>query len=181
MAQGWICLVLARDLQWSPGDTVSLNFPMSPEVVASNPRVSENRGRVAVQRGPVVYCMEQLDQPNTPAMADVAILANPPAAKAFQVEYKSDLLDGVTVLHHNGAALEISSSKEALYLPASPDAPKIRPQNLTLISYYVWANRQATPMRVIQGAAVSIRLASGPLRLCRGLEFAGASPCKRTR
>jgi uncharacterized protein len=134
--------------RWSPGDTVSLNFPMSPEVVASNPRVSENRGRVAVQRGPVVYCMEQVDQPNTPAMADVAILANPPAAKAFQAEYKSDLLDGVTVLHHNGAALELSSSKEALYLPASPDAPKIRPQNLTLIPYYVWANRQATPMQV---------------------------------
>ncbi len=134
--------------RWSPGDTVSLNFSMAPEVLASNPRVSENRGRVAVQRGPVVYCMEQLDQPNAPAMADVAIVSSQPAARAFQAEYKSDLLDGVMVLHHNGAALEVSSGKEALYLPASPNAPKTRPQSLTLIPYYVWANRQATPMQV---------------------------------
>jgi uncharacterized protein len=134
--------------RWSQGDMVSLNFPMAPEVLASNPRVSENRGRVAVQRGPVVFCMEQLDQPNAPAMADVAIVGSQPPARAFQAEYKSDLLDGVTVLHHNGAALEVSSSREALYLPASPDAPKTRPQNLTLIPYYVWANRQSTPMQV---------------------------------
>ena len=134
--------------QWSPGDTVSLNFPMPPEVVASNPRVSENRGRVAVQRGPVVYCMEQVDQPNTPAMADVAIVAKQPAGKAFQTEYKADLLDGVTVLHHNGAALEVSSGSEALYMPATTDTPKTRPQSLTLIPYYVWANREATAMQV---------------------------------
>src|SRR5262249_58585269 len=62
---------LAIKRQWKPGDTVSLNFPMPTEAVASNPRVTENRGRVAVQRGPIVYCLEQLDQPNTPTLADV--------------------------------------------------------------------------------------------------------------
>jgi DUF1680 family protein len=134
--------------RWSPGDAVSLDFPMTPDVISSNPRVSENRARVAVQRGPVVYCMEQLDQPNTPALADLSILASPAAGTAFHAEYKSDLLDGVTVLHHNGAVLEVSSSKEALYMPASPDTPKTRPQNLTLIPYYVWANRQPTSMQV---------------------------------
>jgi DUF1680 family protein len=134
--------------RWSPGDAVSLNFPMTPDVISSNPRVSENRGRVAVQRGPVVYCMEQLDQPNAPALADLSILASPAEGTAFHAEYKSDLLDGVTVLHHNGAVLEVSSSKEALYMPASPDTPKTRPQNLTLIPYYVWANRQPTSMQV---------------------------------
>ena len=134
--------------RWSPGDTVSLNFPMSPEVIASNPRVSENRGRVAVQRGPVVYCMEQLDQPDSPALSDVSILANQAPGKAFRAEYKSDLLDGVTVLHHSGAALQVSSSKEALYVPASPDAPKTRPQELMLIPYSMWANREPTSMQV---------------------------------
>jgi DUF1680 family protein len=134
--------------RWSPGDTVALDFPMTPDVISSNPRVSENRGRVAVQRGPVVYCMEQLDQPNSPALADLSILSGPAAGAAFHAEYKSDLLGGVTVLHHSGAALEVSSSKEALYMPASPDTPKMRPQNLTLIPYYVWANRQPTSMQV---------------------------------
>ena len=59
-------LTIAR--RWSPGDTIALAFPMAPEIVASNPRVTENLGRVAVQRGPIVYCMEQLDQ--NPAAAD---------------------------------------------------------------------------------------------------------------
>ena len=48
--------------RWLPGDTVTLALPMAPEIVASNPRVDDNLGRVAVQRGPIVYCMEGLDQ-----------------------------------------------------------------------------------------------------------------------
>jgi uncharacterized protein len=139
---------LAIRRQWSPDDTVMLKFPMTTEVLASNPRISENRGRVAVQRGPMVYCMEQIDQPNMPAMADVAIMGNPPVGKAFQAEHKADLLDGVTVLHHNGAVSEVSSSKEALYLPASAETVKTKPQNLTLIPYYAWANREPTGMQV---------------------------------
>jgi uncharacterized protein len=134
--------------QWSPGDTVSLDFPITTEVLASNPRVAENGGRVAVQRGPIVYCLEQLDQPNAPALCDVAIRAGQAPNTAFEPEYKSDLLDGVTVLRHTGAALEVPSSSEALYLPASPDMPKTHPQNLILIPYYVWANRQPTQMQV---------------------------------
>jgi uncharacterized protein len=134
--------------RWSPGDTVALNFPITTDVLASNPRVAENRGRVAVQRGPIVYCLEQLDQPNTPALSDVAIHATQSPDQAFSSEYKSDLLAGVNVLHHNGAALEVASSTEALYLPASPDRPKTRPQSLTLIPYYAWANRQPSQMQV---------------------------------
>jgi DUF1680 family protein len=139
---------LAIKRQWAPGDTVSLNFPMPTEVVASNPRVTENRGLVAVQRGPVVYCLEQLDQPNTPALTDVALLANLPANKAFQAEHKADLLDGVTVLHHNGVARETSAKDEPLYMAPGTDAPKMKSQSLTLIPYYAWANRKPTQMQV---------------------------------
>ena len=103
---------------------MSLNFPMPTEAVASNPRVTENRGRVAVQRGPIVYCLEQLDQPNAPALADVALVSNQPADKAFHAEHKADLLDGVTVLHHNGAAREASSSTEPLYVAARRGFPE---------------------------------------------------------
>jgi DUF1680 family protein len=139
---------LAIKRQWKPGDTVSLNFPMPTEAVASNPLVTENRGRVAVQRGPLVYCLEQLDQPNMPALTDVALASNQRADKAFRAEHKSDLLDGVTVLHHNGAAREASSTSEPLYLPPGADAPKMRPQELVLIPYYAWANRKPTQMQV---------------------------------
>ncbi|MFI5070443.1 MAG: glycoside hydrolase family 127 protein [Terriglobales bacterium] len=134
--------------QWKPGDKVSLNFPMIPETVVSNPRVAEDMGRVAVQRGPVIYCMEQMDQPNNSALSDISITVGQKTNKEFGSEYKADLLDGVMLVHHEGAAYEVSSSQEALYSPANFGTRKTRPENLTLIPYYAWANRQPTPMQV---------------------------------
>jgi DUF1680 family protein len=132
--------------QWMPGDKVSLSFPMSPEAVASNPRLADNTGRIAVERGPVVYCMEQLDQPKGVALSDVSV--NLTEKPIFQAEHRSDLLDGVTALHHNGVAYEVSSTEEPLYPAASLVAQKTRPEKLTLIPYYAWANREATAMQV---------------------------------
>src|SRR6201996_2454691 len=95
---------LAISRRWSPGDTITLAFPMSAEIVASNPRVEENLGRVAVQRGPIVYCMEGLDQnPSAADFSEVAIVVNPKSLKAFEMEHQPTLLDGVTVLKHGGA------------------------------------------------------------------------------
>jgi DUF1680 family protein len=139
---------LAIQRQWTASDTVSLNFPMPAQAVASNPRVTENRDRVAVQRGPIVYCLEQLDQPNMPALTDVALASNQPADKAFRAEHNRDLLDGITVLHHSGLAREKSPANEPLYMPAGTDVPKLRTQDLTLIPYYAWANRKPTQMQV---------------------------------
>jgi DUF1680 family protein len=134
--------------KWKSGDTVNLNFPMIPETVTSNPRVTEDMGRVAVQRGPVIYCMEQIDQPNNSALSDLSIAIEQRPENAFQSEYNADLLDGVEVLHHRGAAYEVSSAEEALYSPASLAERKVRQENLALIPYYAWANRQPTPMQV---------------------------------
>ncbi len=134
--------------QWKSGDTVSLNFEMIPEIVASNPRVAEDMGRVAVQRGPVIYCMEQMDQPDNSALSDLSIAIRQGSGNNFQSEYKADLLDGVEVLHHSGAAYEVSSAEEALYSPANLGVRKTRAESLTLIPYYAWANRQPTPMQV---------------------------------
>jgi DUF1680 family protein len=103
---------------------------------------------VAVQRGPIIFCMEQLDQPNGVALSDVSIALGQKSGGEFHTEYEADLLDGVTVLHHNGAAYAVSSKEEPLYALASPTPPKTRPENLTLIPYYVWANRQQTAMQV---------------------------------
>ena len=134
--------------QWKPGDTVNLNFLMTAEVVASNPRVAEDMGRVAVQRGPVIYCMEQVDQPDNSALSDISITVGQKTNKEFGSEYKADVLDGVMLLHHEGAAYEVSSAEESLYSPANFSTRKMRSENLTLIPYYAWANRQPTPMQV---------------------------------
>jgi DUF1680 family protein len=139
---------LPIERQWAAGDTVTLNFPMPTEILSSNPRVTENAGRVAVQRGPIVYCMEQLDQPDSPTLPDVSVALGTKSNQSFEAKYNAELLDGVTVLHHKGAVNEKASSAEALYAPATFGAPKTKPQNLVLIPYYAWANRQSTAMEV---------------------------------
>ena len=59
-------------------------------------------GRVAVQRGPLVYCLEELDQPEGTSLTNVALeLGNSPSDK-FQSQLQADLLGGVVVLHHSG-------------------------------------------------------------------------------
>src|SRR6266498_458911 len=115
---------LALRRTWTSGDAVGLTFPMSTEVIAANPRVAENRGRVAVRRGPIIYCMEELDQPKGVALADVSLDMSSQRGKDFQHEYKADLLDGIVVLRHRGGVFESSSADQALYGPVSLATPK---------------------------------------------------------
>src|SRR5262249_51653829 len=58
--------------QWFPGSKFTLRLDMKPQLLESNARVVENTGRVAVQRGPLVYCLEELDQPAGTSLADVS-------------------------------------------------------------------------------------------------------------
>jgi hypothetical protein len=133
---------------WKPGDTVTLSFPMTTQIIASNPRVAEDAGRVAVRRGPIIFCMEESDQAPGIALSDISIRLSERMGKDFHDEYNSGLLDGVVILHHEGEAFETPSGSEALYMSASAAQPKTRPAKLTLIPYYAWANRQPTPMEV---------------------------------
>ena len=91
--------------------------------------------------------MEELDQPKGVALADASIDISH-GGKDFQSEYKSDLLDGITVLHHRGGVFEAASAQEALYAPATLAPAKTRPETLTFVPYYVWANRQISAMQV---------------------------------
>jgi DUF1680 family protein len=133
--------------KWSVGDIVTLRLPMSAEVVASNAHVTENFGRVAVERGPLVYCLEQLDQPGAPDFSALSMVIDSKSLQDFKPAYQSNLLDGVTVLRHEGAVTELSQ-QDALYVPANPVPPKKRAAELTMIPYYSWANRQSTSMLV---------------------------------
>ncbi|HVH89313.1 MAG TPA: glycoside hydrolase family 127 protein [Terriglobales bacterium] len=133
--------------RWTAGDAVRLQLDMHPQVLEANARVVEDNGRVAVQRGPVVYCMEELDQPAGAALANVALDSVRSPDTGFQSEYKQDVLDGVVVLHHGGVLRE-ESSPEPLYSRYAPHPPKTRQIPLTFIPYYAWANRQPSAMQV---------------------------------
>ena len=134
--------------RWTAGDAVSLQFNMAPQVLEANAEVVENNGRVAVQRGPLVYCMEQIDQGEGVALKDVALAVGEKGGAQFQEKFEKDLLGGVLVLRHPGAVYEESADRSSLYFSHNAPPRKWRPVPLTFIPYYAWANRVQTPMQV---------------------------------
>jgi DUF1680 family protein len=135
--------------RWTSGDAIRLELDTVPQLLEANSRVVENNGRVAVQRGPLVYCLEQLDQPRGVALADVALLpGTTKAAQGFSESFDKNLLNGVLVLHHEGAALQTPDARRSLYFPSSAATGKSTKIPLTFIPYYAWANRAPTPMQV---------------------------------
>ena len=139
---------LALRRRWSSGDVISVKFNMSPQVIEANARVVDDYGRVAVQRGPLVYCLEQLDQPEGVVLYDVSLDLRQKNTSQFHEEYERDLLGGMVTLKHAGAADEKSSSGGQLYGRYSPNPSQIHPVELKFIPYYAWANRAPTPMQV---------------------------------
>jgi len=105
--------------EWHVGDTVDFDLPMQPEHIECNPLVQENLGRLALQCGPIVYCLEQADNPS-----GVFELALARGGK-ITAQYNPDLLGGVVVLE--GAATRISADECASSsrpAPALVDRPE---------------------------------------------------------
>lgn len=131
---------------WRPGDVVALSLPMDVRRVISHPRVEENAGRVALMRGPLLYCLEQADHPGV----DVRDMALPDDAPV-QAESRPDLIGGVVTLTADGRQAPPGDAwTDDLYQEArSVGSPtEVMAEPLTAIPYHVWANREAGPMRV---------------------------------
>ncbi|MBQ6239790.1 MAG: glycoside hydrolase family 127 protein [Firmicutes bacterium] len=126
------------DRVFRDGDIVELELDMPVEKMQACPRVREDIGKIAIMRGPVVYCLEEAD--NGPQLARIR-LTNAP----FTVTYEPELLSGVAVIRTQGEYLE-GDWGEDLYRKAADE--KWIPKDLTLIPYYAWANRQKGEMRV---------------------------------
>ena len=139
---------LALRRRWAPGDVVRVKFDLATHLIEADPRVVDDYGRVAVQRGPLVYCLEQLDQPEGVVLADVRMEVSKKSAWQFHEEFRSDLLGGVVVLSCMGAVNDEPTSRTGLYSRYSSEPSRHRAATLTYIPYYAWANRAATPMQV---------------------------------
>src|SRR5499427_4154378 len=139
---------LALRRRWSSGDVINVKFNMTPQIIEANARVVDDYARVAVQRGPLVYCLEQLDQPAGVPLYDISLDLRPKDASRFQEEFEPNLLGGITVLKHVGAATPQSASGSKLYYRYTSDSAPTRPVELQFIPYYAWANRAPTPMQV---------------------------------
>jgi len=134
--------------RWNAGDSIRIKMNVVPQAIEANPRVADDSGRVAIQRGPLIYCLEEIDQPSGVLLSDVAVDPGHHPADQFQPEFKNDLLGGMVVLHHNGAVYEHGASERLLYSRYNGQSPQTRRVPLTFIPYYAWANRQATFMQV---------------------------------
>jgi hypothetical protein len=119
--------------RWKAGDTVRLSLPMPVRRVVSDERVAANRGRVALERGPIVYAVESIDNGG-----DVFNIVLPDAA-ALSAERRADLLGGVTVI--KGRAL-------GLYPGDDGRTVVTREQDFLAVPYNVWSNRGEDRMAV---------------------------------
>jgi uncharacterized protein len=111
---------------WHSGDVIELHLPMPIRRVIATPEVEADRDRIAIQRGPIVYCAEWPDNPD----GKVVELALPDNA-ALAAEFRPDLLHGVTVI--KGKALYMEEGGAANATEKSVD--------FTAIPYYAWAHR----------------------------------------
>jgi len=139
---------LAVKRVWSAGDVVNLRFDMKPQVLQADRRVVDDFGRVAVQRGPLVYCLEQVDQPNGAALHEVSLDLQRSDGSQFRAEFERDMLGGIVVLKHTGAESSRTGTSKRLYQPYSARPATTRQIELKFIPYYAWANRSATAMQV---------------------------------
>lgn len=127
---------------WKSGDIVDLDLEMPVRFLEANPLVEEDLDQVAVQRGPMVYCLESTDLPRDTGVLNARI----PANLELNARYDSRLLGGVVVLEGNAVTRSTGDWRGRLYRDASPSPP--RPLRLRLIPYYAWDNRGASTMSV---------------------------------
>ena len=126
---------------WQPGDVVTLSLDMPVERVYADPRVKADVGRVAIERGPVVYCLEGVDNDGH---VDNFIL---PREAKLDATFEPDLLGGVVVVRGEGLRLVIDEKDS---VPETADARELPTQKVKFqaVPYYSWDNRAPGPMSV---------------------------------
>jgi len=129
---------------WQSGDVIELELPMEPRLIEAHPWIESTRGCVAIERGPLVYCLEQADHPET-KIADLEIDTTAPLESAWV----SGRLEGITIVRGSGWAVDTAQWKDRLYRPIRRGSSAARRRTaLTAIPYYAWANRGPGAMRV---------------------------------
>lgn len=115
--------------RWKAGDVIEIDFPMPVRRIVANDNAEDLRGRVALERGPIVYCLEATDQQDSTVFDKYLPIASP-----INAHFEKDLLGGVVVL--DGEARKVERSGEVSRVP------------FRAIPYCTWNNRGPQPMEV---------------------------------
>ncbi|MGH3488465.1 MAG: glycoside hydrolase family 127 protein [Actinopolymorphaceae bacterium] len=134
---------------WRPGDVVTLQLDMAPRQTFPHPRLDAVRGCAAIERGPLVYCLEQVDQPPGVAVDDVTL----PADTALCVVDRPHLPGiGRTVTVEAGAVHVTPPASDGIPYystrPVAGDLSDETPVTVVAVPYFQWANRDRDAMRV---------------------------------
>lgn len=128
--------------RWKPGDSIELKLPMPARLIEAHPLVEELRNQVAIERGPLVYCLESPDLSNGVHVEDIII----PRDTALTARHEPGLLGGVTVVEAEAKARPSGDWEGKLYRPLNRSRErKIRAR---LVPYYAWSNRGPSEMSV---------------------------------
>jgi DUF1680 family protein len=125
---------------WSQGDVVVLTLPMPPERLYAHPRVRMDVGRTALRRGPLIYCVEETDNPGAPVQT-----LELPRGSPIENRWHQDLFDGIMTLTAPARRLAPGDAEGALY---STEPPAAREAALTALPYFLWSNRGRGSMQV---------------------------------
>ncbi|MEM2981140.1 MAG: glycoside hydrolase family 127 protein [Thermoproteota archaeon] len=126
---------------WKDSDRVVISFQMMIRRISCNPFIYENLGRATLARGPLIYCLEGVD--NTGFDVWDALIPNDAPLRA---EWMQSLLDGVMVIRGEGYAADSNWMQDSLYQVDS--RTKARKVEFLAIPYYAWANRKPSPMNI---------------------------------
>lgn len=124
---------------WAKGDTVTLSLPMPPGRIYAHPAVRQDQGRVALRRGPLVYCAEAVDLEVVPQLLRL------PADAELTAHWNANLLGGIVTINTSARKLDGGFWREGLYRDHPPTE---LPSPLTAVPYYIWCNRGPNAMQV---------------------------------
>jgi DUF1680 family protein len=124
---------------WMKGDTIELTLSTPVERIEAHPKVRADCGRVALERGPLVYCLEEAD--NGPDLHDITLPRNAQLKAAFD----SKLLGGVTVIRGKALRRRKKGWKGTLYRRTRSGT---QPVSIKAIPYCLWGNRGPGEMLV---------------------------------
>jgi len=119
--------------KWKKGDKIALNLPMNVQRVVANANLKDDTSKIALQRGPIMYCAEWKD--NDGKATNIIV----PKDAVFETEYEPSLLNGVTVLKTKVKSVNIDVASQTI---------STETKTMTAIPYYSWANRGEGEMTV---------------------------------
>lgn len=125
---------------WKPEEILTLDFPMEVQIMQADARVREDIGKVAVVRGPIVYCMEEADNGKDLHLLTLDVSAGP------AVERSTVAGEEIVAVSVSGFRQESGKEGKDLYYPVRK--PELRPVTLRFVPYYVWGNRGENEMSV---------------------------------